>query len=455
MRDLAALSLLAALAACGAAAPGPTVIDFWAMGREGEAVQLLLPEFERRHPGLRVRVQQVPWSAAHEKLLTAFAGDALPDVFHLGNTWLPELVALRALAPLDAWLPGSIELTGQAFFAGLFATQVFDGHAYGLPWYVDARLVFYRQDRLAEAGFSVPPRTWAEWVTAMERIQAQLMLPQAGPGRDRRKDHAIYLPMNEWEPPVILALGLGASLLKDQDRYGNFRDTRFRRALEFYTGIFDRGLAPALGSNQIANLYQDLARGRFAMFITGPWNIGELRRRLPAEAFALWRTAPMPQPEAPAPGSNRLSRANPGVSIAGGASLVVSRRSPHAEAAFRLVEYLCDGAQQLRFYRATGNLPARRDAWIAGDLETDPLVAGFWEQMQHLRSTPAIPEWERIASGIERAAEAVVRHEQTIDEAVTTLDVETDAILEKRRWLISRREPRAAPPPPAGARHGP
>ena len=144
----------------------------------------------------------------------------------------------------------------------------------------------------------------------------------------------------------------------------------------------------------------------------------------------------MPQPETPAHGS-----AKPGVSIAGGASLVVSRRSPHAEAAFRLVEYLCDGAQQLRFYRATGNLPARRDAWIAGDLETEPLVEGFWEQMQHLQSTPAIPEWERIASGIERAAEAVVRHEQTIDEAVTTLDVATDAILEKRRWLMSRRGP--------------
>ncbi|MGH8591976.1 MAG: extracellular solute-binding protein, partial [Gammaproteobacteria bacterium] len=269
MRQLAILPLFCALAACGAAAPGPTVIDFWAMGREGEAVKELLPEFERRHPGLRVRVQQVPWSAAHEKLLTAFAGDALPDVFHLGNTWLPELVALHALAPLDAWLPGSIEATGQAYFAGLFATQVFDGHAYGLPWYVDARLLFYRHDLLAQAGFSAPPRTWAEWLTAMERIQAR-----AGPGGDRRNAHAIFLPMDEWEPPVILALGLGASLLKDQDRYGNFRDARFRRALAFYTGIFDRGLAPALGQSQIANLYQDLARGRFAMFITGPWNIG-------------------------------------------------------------------------------------------------------------------------------------------------------------------------------------
>ncbi len=70
------------------------------MGREGEVVQKLMPEFERRHPGLRLRVQQIPWSAAHEKLLTAYAGDAMPDIFQLGNTWVPEFVALGALIDL-------------------------------------------------------------------------------------------------------------------------------------------------------------------------------------------------------------------------------------------------------------------------------------------------------------------------------------------------------------------
>lgn len=452
MQWLAVSMLAATLSACGAREPAPIVIDFWAMGREGEAVQALIPEFERRHPGTRVRVQQIPWSAAHEKLLTAFAGDAMPDVFHLGNTWLAEFVALRAPASLNTWLVEPLDSTAQGFFTGLFETNVFDGHAYALPWYVDTRLLFYRHDVLAEAGFKDPPRTWAEWVTAMRRIQERTL-----------PDHyAMFLPMNEWEPLVILALGLRAPLLIRDNRYGGFRDLRFRQAFEFYAGIFDRGHAPPLGSTQIANLYQDLARGRFAMFITGPWNIGELRRRLPAESFARWRTAPMPAPTAasessiakPPPGlpvpkgeewPNASSEgpgmgvALPGVSLAGGASLVVARRSRHPEAAFRLVHFLCDSAQQLRFYRATGNLPARPQAWVAGDLRSDPLVAGFWDQMQRLRSTPAIPEWERIAASIERAAEAVVRREWTIDEAVTLLDAETDAFLEKRRWLMSHR----------------
>src|SRR3982751_1297640 len=37
-------------------------IRLWAMGREGEVVAQLIPDFEREHPGVHVRVQQIPWS---------------------------------------------------------------------------------------------------------------------------------------------------------------------------------------------------------------------------------------------------------------------------------------------------------------------------------------------------------------------------------------------------------
>jgi hypothetical protein len=59
------------------------VVDFWVLGREGEVVQQLVPEFERRTPG--VRVQQIPWSAAHGKLLTAYVGEAMPDVMRASD----------------------------------------------------------------------------------------------------------------------------------------------------------------------------------------------------------------------------------------------------------------------------------------------------------------------------------------------------------------------------------
>src|SRR5439155_921725 len=108
--------------------------------------------------------------------------------------------------------------------------------------------------------------------------------------------------------------------------------------------LFRRGLAPRAGDTALANLYQDFARGYFSLYISGPWNIGEFARRLPADLADRWTTAPLP-----APGDGY-----PGVSLAGGASLAVSRGSDRKDAAWKLVEFLSQPAQQGRFYRLAG-----------------------------------------------------------------------------------------------------
>ena len=141
------------------------------MGREGEVVTELLPEFQRLHPGVRVDVQQLPWSAAHEKLLTAFAGDSTPDICQLGNTWIPEFVALNALVALDADVAASSIVDARDYFPGIWDTNRVGGKLYGVPWYVDTRLLFYRRDLLAQAGFTVPPRSWSEWVAMLAAIK--------------------------------------------------------------------------------------------------------------------------------------------------------------------------------------------------------------------------------------------------------------------------------------------
>ena len=53
-----ALALMAggAAAACTPRRDGETVLRFWAMGNEGGTVGQLMPEFERRNPGVRVSV---------------------------------------------------------------------------------------------------------------------------------------------------------------------------------------------------------------------------------------------------------------------------------------------------------------------------------------------------------------------------------------------------------------
>ena len=229
------------------------MVEFWALGREGEVVQRLVPDFEQRHPGIRLHVQQIPWSAAHEKLLTAYVGEAMPDVFQVGNTWIPEFVALNAVEPLDDRMQSSTAVAAGDYFPGVIDTSVIGRTTYALPWYVDTRLLFYRSDLLEGAGYSAPPRDWKTWVDAMTRVKE----------RAPRGDFATLLPVNEWQPLVILALQLGAGLLRDHDTYGDFESAAFREAFTFYVDLFRRGLAPVATQTQVANLYQDFARGAF------------------------------------------------------------------------------------------------------------------------------------------------------------------------------------------------
>ena len=390
------------------------------MGREGEVVTQLMPEFERRHPGVRVRVQQIPWSAAHEKLLTSFVGGAMPDLFQAGNTWLPELDALGALEPVDARMARSTSVVPGDYFPGILDTNVVGGRTVGVPWYVDTRLLFYRPDLLAAAGHPDPPRTWAEWRDAMERV-----VRQGGKGR-----FGVLLPLREWQPPVILALQQGAELLRDGDRFGNFQSPAFRKAFDFYLDLFARGLAPRAGDTQVTNVYQDFAAGTFALYVTGPWNIAEFEHRLPAGVR--WATAPMPAPD----------EAGVGLSLAGGASLAVARGTHQPDVAWQLAEYLSEPAQQVRFHRLTGDLPARMSAWQDAALVQDPHAQAFWTQLHAVAPTPRIPEWERIASKISQYTEAAVRGDVTADAALAALDHDVDAVLEKRRWLLARGEGR-------------
>ncbi len=407
-RALASLGL--AVAGC-AQHDDANVLRFWAFGREGEVVQELARGFEREHPGVRVRVQQIPWSAAHEKLLTAIVGRSTPDIAQMGNTWIPEMVTLGALAPI------ATPLSDSSYFPGIVATNIVHDTLYGVPWYVDTRVLFYRKDILARAGYQRMPDSWAGWREAMLAIKRTV-----GPDK-----YAIFLPTNEWPPQAILGLQQGSPLITAEG-YGAFGQPAFGRAFDFLLSMYHDRLAPPVSNTEIANLYQEFARGYFSMYISGPWNLGEFRRRLPAELQGAWGTAPLPGP----------TGAASGVSLAGGASLVVFRASPRQALATQLVEYLARPEQQAAFYRLTGDLPARREAWADSALAADREADAFRIQLERTVPTPMVPEWEQVTTKLMDQTEAAVRGGTAPGAALTALDVEVDRLLERRRYLLAR-----------------
>ena len=399
--------------ACAVKRENEVSIKFWALGNEGENVQKLLPGFKKENPDIDVIVQQIPWTAAHEKLLTAFAGNSLPDVCQLGNTWIPELSSLGAIDALNDFIAQSGNIAGSNYFPGIWETNKIDSLVYGIPWYVDTRLLFYRRDILAKAGFPDGPKSWSELLTASDRIV-----------NSGTKRYAIFLPTNEWQPLALFGLEAGASLLKDHNTQADFSSREFEKAFAFLRTFYQKGYAP-LSWMEIQNIYQGIGEGYISMYITGPWNIGEFQRRLPANVQDKWMTAPMPG----------LDGTHPGCSFAGGSSLVVVKSSREKVAAWKLIEYLSRTSVQLDFYHLTGDLPTLRRAWDDSSFSSNRYMHAFFRQLQYLQTTPKIPEWEQIASKIMVAAEYGADKSLSDSQILNTLNGEVNRVLEKRHWL--------------------
>ncbi|MFL5527787.1 MAG: sugar ABC transporter substrate-binding protein [Gemmatimonadaceae bacterium] len=419
-RVWAACLLLVGLACSAASARDRITLRIWAMGREGEVLSELIPGFEKEHPNIHVEVQQIPWTAAHEKLLTAYVGEATPDIAMLGNTWVPEFVALNSLAPLDSFATQSTEIRRDDFFPGIWKTNVVNGKTYGIPWYVDTRLIYYRTDLLAEAGYKEFPKTWAEWVAAMKTMKLRM-----GPSR-----FPLLMPTNEWPQPVIFAMDVGSPILRDGGRYGAFEQPEFRKAFDFYISFYRQGLASPVSSSQVSNLFQEFERGNIAMYISGPWYIGEFKNRLDSATQKKWMTAPMPGAD------------GPGVSMAGGSSLSLFAGSQHKREAWTLMEYLSRPEVQLQFYRLTGDLPPRKTAWADTALANNKYTKAFRDQLERVVPLPQVPEWEEIATTIFEHGEQAIRGSRTIDQTLASLDRDVNAMLDKRRYLLAQDQKR-------------
>jgi multiple sugar transport system substrate-binding protein len=138
-RLIFALALIVAMAAMAATAGArvgmarkTTTITFWdAYSSDGPEVKrlekVLIPQFQKEHPGIVVKDVTIPYDSLHQKLVTAVAGGQLPDLVRSDIIWVPELANLGVLQPLDTTL-SDFKSISQKVFAGPLATNYWKGH---------------------------------------------------------------------------------------------------------------------------------------------------------------------------------------------------------------------------------------------------------------------------------------------------------------------------------------
>ncbi len=206
--------------------PAEGTIEVWAMGAEGESLDVLGEAFTEANPDATVEVTPVPWEGAHDKIATAIAAGETPDVSLIGTTWMGEFGETGGLdpTPMDLFEPDE-------FFAGPWESTVVNGTSYGVPWYVETRVLFYRTD-LADQALLEPPTSWDELKSFVQGLQQQ-----------GGAEHGIYLQPGQagsWQTFLPFGWQNGAQLT-DGNEY-TIDSPEMVEALEYFTSFFDEGL---------------------------------------------------------------------------------------------------------------------------------------------------------------------------------------------------------------------
>src|SRR6187402_2212520 len=161
-------------------------LTVWAMGNEGVKLKDLADKFMADNPGTTVNVTPVDWGQAVAKLTTAIAGHQTPDVSQMGTDMMGQFAETGGLEPVPA------NFDPAAYFEGAWNTNVVDGTVYGVPWYVETRLLYYRTDIAEKAGITAPPATWDD-LTAMAKAMKDKGGAEWGIGLGT-KNNQEYLP---------------------------------------------------------------------------------------------------------------------------------------------------------------------------------------------------------------------------------------------------------------------
>ena len=370
-------------------------ISVWAMGTEGEKLSVLAEDFMAEFPDVSVDVTPVPWDAAHDRIVNAIAGGEVPDVSMIGTTWMGEFAELGGLEPT----PSSID-PGQ-FFEGAWDTTVVDGTSFGVPWYVETRLIYYRTDLAEQGGITEPPASWdglTELAQAMQDAGAQfgINLQPGGQG--------------SWQTFMPFFWQAGGEIMDDEGNFTLDSDACVE-ALTYYDSFFEAGLTRDAVSD--VPVEGEFANGEVGSFISGPWMIGVVTDA--GADPATWTVAHQPTEKS-------------ATSFVGGSNLAVLDQADNKAAAWAFVEYLLRPDVQVKWFETVSDLPSVEAAWEDPALADDELLAAFGDQLSDAKAPPAIATWEEVATAIDGEIEKVTVGDTSPEDACAAMQSEASRI---------------------------
>jgi multiple sugar transport system substrate-binding protein len=302
--------------------------------------------------------------------LNARAAD--PDVLQLDVVWTPEFAAAGWIAGLDRFNPPV-----DRFFDAAVAADRWNGVLYGLPWFVDVGMLYYRSDLLA-----APPASQDELVAAASAAIARGEVA-----------HGLIWQGARYEGLVTVFLEYLAAF------GGEILDARGDVAVD----------APA-ARRALHAMHDALHAQRIVPRSALTWHEEEARFAFQNGQALFMRNWPYAFPLLDDPARSRVAGrfavaalpAGPGGRAAaalGGSQLAINAASDRSQDAWRLIEFLTRPEQMRERARAVGQYPPRPSLYagdaLRGALPIEPAQARA--VIERAVARPAIPVYTELS----------------------------------------------------------
>ena len=383
------------------------------------SVQALIDQFNQENQGnISVTLREMPADSGQhfDQLNTEFqSGEIGIDVIGGDVIWPAQFAANGYIADLSDRFS---EEERNKYLPAVIKANTHEGGIYGVPWYIDAGMLYYRRDLLEASGFTAPPETWDELKEQASTVQ-----------QDSGTQYGFVFQGADYEGGVVNALEYiwtsGGDVLEGEDTVV-INSPEARRGLEIERSMIEDGVSPE-GVTQ----YKEQEVG--TIFLGGD---AVFMRNVP-RFFALASDPDESSIDPDQIGIAALPVAEEGLqsySSLGGWNLFMNANTRDPDAAYEFINFMSAPEQQ-KYRSIEGSvLPTRQELYEDEEVLREVRVAELGQEaIKNTRPRPVSPFYSDMS--LKMAAQFVrsLRGEVPPDEALSTLQDELEEIVDQGR----------------------
>ena len=361
--------------------------------------------FESLHPNVTVDVALVPFGDADNLFMTAAQGGEAPDLMRLSSDQLGAIGEVRVdgFPLLEDLRPHLTPVERAEFDARSLHAMRYGDALYGLPASQDALSLVYNKALFDARGVDYPDASW----TQHDLLQAAQTLTY-------QDVQGLALPVKSAYWWFGFQAGYNGSLF-NQTGQPMLNSSGSAEALDWLLDLeLEHGVV-ATGT-QTEGMKNQFIGSKAAMIVDGPWN------------WATYEASRLDVGQAMLPTiAETGERVAPLVTYKG---WTVSKQSSHKMAAVDLALFLSSEDVQKSFALDTYTLPTHVSLTNDSDINADPVLSGFMDQIQAGTPAPTTRAMAMVYGPLVTAFEQVYTGTATAQEALTGANEELISIVD-------------------------